>query len=295
MEKLVENKNQMKKDTYFDKWLKKEVGDKMYFEELTEEEVYKIILKISEITFSRYPILNLDHSFEDAASVIYRNFLLRDVEKEFNEIETSEFRYKDEKTGKFYKWVPRQICKGFKKMIEDKLTVEHFKNLIFREMRNHYQWNIRNKKVNMRMNNTISLNYENENMKMIEKIEDEAQSFDEVENNLEVSFISEYIDNEEVSDGYFIKVDNKRLDLTFSNLLKLYYYLSGNRRVSSSEILEHIIYKDNEQLSKENISYIGRFITSLKKYLLEIGVINESKFMQDGKEKKRYGFAKQLS
>lgn len=40
MEKLVENKNQMKKDTYFDKWLKKEVGDKMYFEELTEEEVY---------------------------------------------------------------------------------------------------------------------------------------------------------------------------------------------------------------------------------------------------------------
>ena len=110
MEKLVENKNQMKKDTYFDKWLKKEVGDKMYFEELTEEEVYKIILKISEITFSRYPILNLDHSFEDAASVIYRNFLLRDVEKEFNEIETSEFRYKDEKTGIWPDAAPLHGC-----------------------------------------------------------------------------------------------------------------------------------------------------------------------------------------
>lgn len=293
MENLLEE-TQMKKEgvSNYTKWLNQKVGERKYFEELTNEEIYEIILKISEITFGRHPILNLEHTYEDAASEIYRNYMLRDVEKEFSDIQTEDFEYKDEKTGKYYNWKPRQICKGFNRMKEQKLTIKHFSNLIFREMSNHYNWHLRNKKFYNRINNTISLDYENENLKMIEHIPDEVNTFKDVEDSLEIQNLSDYIDNEEVSEGYYINVHNKKMNLSYSNLLKLYYYLSNGKRVNSNEILKHIIYKDNEELSKENISYIGKFITSFKKYLLEIGVVNASTYIdKNGKEKTRYGFA----
>lgn len=294
MEKL-NDKKQMKKQTYFDKWLREEIGDKQHFEELSEEEIYKIILKISEITYKRHPVLDLDHSYEEAASIIYKNYLSRDVEKEFNDIKTEDYRYQDEKTGKFYKWIPREECKGFNRMKEQKLTLKHFTNLIFLELNNHYNWYARNKKFYTRINNTISLDFENENMKMIEHIPDTKQTFESIEEDIDITFLSDYIDNEEIPSDYYIKIENKKYNLSYSNLLKLYYYLFDGKRVNSKEITQHIIYKDNQELSKENISYIGKFITSFKKYLLEIGVVNKTNYIEDGKEKIRYGFAQSLS
>lgn len=313
---MKEMKNNKKKLSNYIKWLKNLVGERIYFEELTEDEVYKIILKISEITFRRNPILGLDHTYEDAAGIIYRNYALRDVErnldytsdtkikttKRFNsetgisEILKEEFPYYDERTGKYFKeWRPRSECKGFERMKKDKMTINHFSNLIFRELSNHYNHTMRDVKFYNRVNNTISLDYEDDTVKTIEHIPDNTNIFKEVEENTEINLLSDYIDDEKVQADYYIKIGNTKLGLSYSNLLKLYALLSTGKRVNSSEIMKHIIYKDNENLSKENVSFIGKFISSFKKYLLEIGVVNCTSYMDEtGKEKKRYGFAEQL-
>ena len=44
--------------TAYDRWLKNLVGERELFEELTEEEVYKIIFKISEISFIRNSVIS---------------------------------------------------------------------------------------------------------------------------------------------------------------------------------------------------------------------------------------------
>ena len=102
-ETMIKKETKMKKESAWDKWLKNLVGEKILFNELDDNEIYQIILKIAKITFSRNQILNQDHTFEDAAGIIYRNFLQRDQERDLSDTITEEERnqkIKEEKKKK---------------------------------------------------------------------------------------------------------------------------------------------------------------------------------------------------
>lgn len=311
MENLETKEKNSKGKSNYSVWLEKLANGRKYLKELAEEEIYNIILEVAKITFTRYPVLSLDHSYEDAAGIIYRNFKQRDFEKQYDDtfdtsnikfseditekekieliknIKQKKFPYYDEKKNKFYNWQPREECKGFKRMKDSNMSIIHFSNIIFRELENHYNGNSRDKKFYNRLNNTVSLDYEDENLKMIERISDNKDNFEDVD--LDVAIKN--IDNSTVHSDYSIVINNNDLKLSFSNLLKLYSYLANGKRVTSSEILKHIKYKDNENLSKDNISYIGRFISSFKKYLIESGTVSCSNTLVNGKEEKKYAFA----
>ena len=314
MKNLKETKVENNGDSNYTKWLNNLVGERKLFSELTEDEVYKIILRVSEITFSRNPVLSQDHTFEDAAGIIYRNFFSRDFEKNWDIVsdtqgkkykvyddkldkfvEKFEFPFYDEKSGKYFKeWRPRTECKGFKRMKESSLTIQHFSNMMFQELRNHISWHTRNVKFQNIHNNSISLDYENDdNVKMIEKIADTNNTFKEVEDDINLNLLSDMVDDN-INEDYVIKFGREERVLSYGNLLYLYSYLANGKRISSGEIIKHIKYKENEELSQDNVRYIGGFISSFKKFLLETGIVNTSTYMNKGKEKIRYGFAEQL-
>ena len=298
MKNLKETKVENNGDSNYTKWLNNLVGERKLFNELTEDEVYKIILRVSEITFSRNPVLNQDHTFEDAAGIIYRNFLSRDYERNLDKlssIQTDDFPFYDEKSGKYFKeWRHRTECKGFKRMRESSLTIQHFSNMMFQELRNHISWHTRNVKFQNIHNNSISLDYENDdNVKMIEKIADTNNTFKEVEDDINLNLLSDMVDDN-INEDYVIKFGREERVLSYGNLLYLYSYLANGKRISSGEIIKHIKYKQNEELSQDNVRYIGGFIFSFKKFLLETGIVNTSTYMNKGKEKIRYGFAEQL-
>lgn len=295
MENLKRNtKVKSREESAYTKWLNELSNGRTLLEELNEEEIYKIIYRISELTFSRNPILNQDHTFEDAANIIYRNYLLRDKEKNLDtlsDIKTEDFPYYDEKTGKYFKeWRPRKECKGFNRMYEQGMTITKFSNTIFRELKNHVSWHTRDIHFQNLHNNSISLDYETEDVKMVDKIGDTKDYYKEVEEDLDLDIFIKDLNNDEADENYIIEIGEERRILSYGNLLKLYSYLASGKRVSSGEILKHIIYNGSRELSKDNIKYIGRFISSFKKHLLDTGIVNMSTYINNGREKKRYGF-----
>lgn len=323
METKIRKETKMKKESAYDKWLKNLIGEKILFEELDENEIYQIILKIAKITFNRNQILNQDHTFEDAAGIIYRNFLQRDQERDLSDTITEgerntkakmeEYPYYDEKSGTYFKkWKPRAFCKGFNKMRQDHITVAKFSNLIFTEMNNHVNWHKRDTKFYNRLNNTSSLDAEIiEGSTLGEVIKDENDYYQDVEkvSGSNLSFlirkaIAEDKENDShpnlYSTRYHIVIDGQSMILTYKNLIKLYTYLSEqgenyNKRISSGTILNYITYDDKKELSQINIKYIGKFIKSFKDYLQDSGLVECMKFIDDlGKEKKKYGFTQQL-
>ena len=248
MKNLVEKTNE---NLNYKGWLKKLIGERKLFKELTEEEIYKIILRISEITYSRNPILNQDHDYEEAAMIIYSDFYSRDYEKnleKLSEVESKDFQYYDERTGKYFKeWRKRDEVKGFERWRNQNLTIVHFSNLMFRELRNHIAWFTRNTKYKNMFNNTISLNTMDDCDKefLTDKISDGKDNFEEIETDINASLLFE--ENENINGHYFIKIDGDQRVLSYNNLLYLYSYLADGKKVTVNNILEHIIYKNKDE------------------------------------------------
>lgn len=296
MKNLVEKTNE---NSNYKGWLKKLIGERKLFKELTEEEIYKIILRISEITYSRNPILNQDHDYEEAAMIIYSDFYSRDYEKnleKLSEVKSDNFQYYDERTGKYFKeWRKRDEVKGFERWRNQNLTIEHFSNLMFRELRNHIAWFTRNTKYKNMFNNTISLNTMDDCDKefLTDKISDGKDNFEEIETNVNASLLFE--ENENINGHYFIKIDGDQRVLSYNNLLYLYSYLADGKKVTVNNILEHIIYKnkdESEELSLDSRKYIYRYISDFKKDLMKNSSIICKTYTDNcGKERKSYGFA----
>lgn len=296
MKNLVEKTNE---NSSYKGWLKKLVGERKLFKELTEEEIYKIILRVSEITYSRNPILNQDHDYEEAAMIIYSDFYSRDYEKnleKLSEVKSKDFQYYDERTGKYFKeWRKRDEVKGFERWRNQNLTIEHFSNLMFRELRNHIAWFTRNTKYKNMFNNTISLNTMDDCDKefLTDKISDGKDNFEEIETNVNASLLFE--ENENINGHYFIKIDGDQRVLSYNNLLYLYSYLADGKKVTVNNILEHIIYKnkdESEELSLDSRKYIYRYISDFKKDLIKnSSIICDTYIDNHGKERKSYGFA----
>ena len=296
MKNLVEKTNE---NSNYKGWLKKFIGERKLFKELTEEEIYKIILRISEITYSRNPILNQDHDYEEAAMIIYSDFYSRDYEKnleKLSEVKSDNFQYYDERTGKYFKeWRKRDEVKGFERWRNQNLTIEHFSNLMFRELRNHIAWFTRNTKYKNMFNKTISLNTMDDCDKefLTDKISDGKDNFEEIETSVNASLLFE--ENENINGHYFIKIDGDQRVLSYNNLLYLYSYLANGKKVTVNNILEHIIYKnkdESEELSLDSRKYIYRYISDFKKDLMKNNSIICNTYIDNyGKERKSYGFA----
>ena len=298
MKNLVEKTNE---NSSYSKWLKKLVGERKLFKELTEDEIYKIILRVSEIAYARNPILNQDHDYEEAAMIIYSDFYSRDYEKNLeilSEIKSDDFQYYDEKSGKYFKeWKRREEVKGFERWRNQGLTIEHFSNLMFRELRNHIAWYTRKTSFKNMYNNTISLDmFRDDNSKkefMKEKISDGKDYFEEVNTDINASTL--FTENESINGHYFIKINEDTRILSYDNLLYLYGYLADGKKVTVNKILEHIIYKnkdESEELTSDCKKYIYNYISSFKKKLLENSSILCSTYIdRKGKERKCYGFA----
>lgn len=287
--------------TAYDRWLKNLVGERELFEELTEEEVYKIIFKISEISFIRNSVISDFFTFEDIANDIYKSYLIRDWEKDlsdFSDIKTEEFPFYDEKSGKYFKnWRPRTEKKGFERMKSRKMPIKHFSNLIFREVNNYIAGYMRNKKFRDTVKDSLSLDIESNETEygiaFIETVEDEKQTFKS--NNI----ISENVlrntidtlDNISKENDYSIQIDRETKALSYGSLIELYQYLDSGKRVTSKEILEHIIYRGSKILSSDNKRFVEEFIASFRKYLLENKIVSVTKYINSrGKEKNSYAF-----
>lgn len=288
----------------YDLWLKNLIGERELFEELTDEEIYKIILKISEITFNRGIFFADGSTFEDIADEIYRNYLIRDYEKNLevlSDVKTEEFPYYDEKSRKYFSsWRPRSEKKGFDRMRERKMTIIHFSNLIYREIKNCAVWHTRDNYFKISQN-SISLDdtlYEGENS-VLSSIEDIRQTRG-LDNTLIENYISELVDDmkdtSELS-NYFITINRQTKVLSYGNLLELYKYLDKGKRVVANEIFEHIIYKEDDLVERvasnnSHLRKVGNFIASFRKYLIDSKIVNFSTYKDKGREIKRYGFVK---
>lgn len=287
--------------TAYDRWLKNLVGERELFEELTEEEVYKIIFKISEISFIRNSVISDFFTFEDIANDIYKSYLIRDWEKDlsdFSDIKTEEFPFYDEKSGKYFKnWRPRNEKKGFERMKSRKMPIKHFSNLIFREVNNYIAGYMRNKKFRDTVKDSLSLDIESNETEygiaFIETVEDEKQTF-KSNNIISENVLRNTIDTlDSISkeNDYSIQIDRETKALSYGSLIELYQYLDSGKRVTSKEILEHIIYKGSKILSSDNKRFVEEFIANFRKYLLENKIVSITKYINSrGKEKNSYAF-----
>lgn len=287
--------------TAYDRWLKNLVGERELFEELTEEEVYKIIFKISEISFIRNSVISDFFTFEDIANDIYKSYLIRDWEKDlsdFSDIKTEEFPFYDEKSGKYFKtWRPRTEKKGFERMKARKMPIKHFSNLIFREVNNYIAGYMRNKKFRDTVKDSLSLDIESNETEygiaFIETVEDEKQTF-KSNNIISENVLKNTIDTlDSISkeSDYRIQIDRETKALSYGSLIELYQYLDSGKRVTSKEILEHIIYKGSKILSSDNKRFVEEFIANFRKYLLENKIVSVTKYINSrGKEKNSYAF-----
>ena len=288
-------------NTAYDKWLKNLVGERELFEELTDEEVYKIILKVSEISFIRNSVIGNFYTYEDIANEIFKSYLIRDWEKDlknFSDVKTEEFPFYDEKTGKYFSsWRPRTEKKGFERMKARKMTIEHFSNLIYNEVKNYVAGYMRNKKFKEMVREAISLDLDSgnvdEGIAFIETVEDSKQTFNSnniiSENTLENT--SKNLEDINLEYNYSIEIDREVKVLSYGNLLELYKYLDSGKRVTSKEVLEHIIYKGSKVISAENKRFVEEFIANFRKYLLENKIVSVTKYINNrGKEKNSYAF-----
>lgn len=295
-----------KNDSVYSKWLSNLAGDRKLFKELTDEEVYSIMLKAAEITYSRNQVLNQDHPYEEAVSIIYSELLSRDYEKteDFN---SENIPYYDENTGKYSmnwkprkeNWRKRENCRGFQYFKDSNMTIVYFSNTIFRVFDYHIKGVTRTAWFKNIYYNTdsfesnITCNVEGKSKLISDVIEDDKSNFDykETESCTYINQLANEISDIAEDSDYSIKIGKEIRALSYGNLLYLYDYLSEGKRVSSVEVLKHIIYKGKEIVEDSNIRYINRFISSFKKYLLESGTVDIGTYIgRRGKEVKCYGF-----
>ena len=102
---------------------------------------------------------------------------------------------------------------------------------------------------------------------------------------------------------YQIEIENKKLDLTINNLMKLYIALADGSKLTTSDINKHIIVKEGQKvepivtkkrtITAEEVKYknVYQATLALRKYLLDTGIVVKStKKDINGKEKLNYAF-----
>ena len=313
MDKVIEkstkeNKNEKEKINAYSKWLNQLANGREFLTELELEEMYEIILKIAKISFNR---LNkyIEYTYEDSANIIFKDFLSRDYCKKYScSTQTSEeYPYLDTADSPYaYKWIYRVEQKGFNRMFNQSMTIKHFSNLMFTEFRHFFAYILRNNKFKQRVHNTISLDLEeNDNtLSLLEKVEDTKSNFLEIENEVDSSLLCNLIDSSKVLfSEYQIEIENKKLDLTINNLMKLYIALADGSKLTTSDINKHIIVKEGQKvepiitkkrtITAEEVKYknVYQATLALRKYLLDTGIVVKStKKDVNGKEKLNYAF-----
>lgn len=313
MDKVIEkstkeNKNEKEKINDYSKWLNQLANGREFLVELELEEMYEIILKIAKISFNR---LNkyIEYTYEDSANIIFKDFLSRDYCKKYScSTQTSEeYPYLDTADSPYaYKWIYRVEQKGFNRMFNQSMTIKHFSNLMFTEFRHFFAYILRNNKFKQRVHNTISLDLEeNDNtLSLLEKVEDTKSNFLEIENEVDSSLLCNLIDSSKVLfSEYQIEIENKKLDLTINNLMKLYIALADGSKLTTSDINKHIIVKEGQKvepiitkkrtITAEEVKYknVYQATLALRKYLLDTGIVVKStKKDVNGKEKLNYAF-----
>lgn len=313
MDKVIEkstkeNKNEKEKINDYSKWLNQLANGREFLTELELEEMYEIILKIAKISFNR---LNkyIEYTYEDSANIIFKDFLSRDYCKKYScSTQTSEeYPYLDTADSPYaYKWIYRVEQKGFNRMFNQSMTIKHFSNLMFTEFRHFFAYILRNNKFKQRVHNTISLDLEeNDNtLSLLEKVEDTKFNFLEIENEVDSSLLCNLIDSSKVLfSEYQIEIENKKLDLTINNLMKLYIALADGSKLTTSDINKHIIVKEGQKvepiitkkrtITAEEVKYknVYQATLALRKYLLDTGIVVKStKKDVNGKEKLNYAF-----
>lgn len=313
MDKVIEkstkeNKNEKEKINAYSKWLNQLANGRELLTELELEEMYEIILKIAKISFNR---LNkyIEYTYEDSANIIFKDFLSRDYCKKYScSTQTSEeYPYLDTADSPYaYKWIYRVEQKGFNRMFNQSMTIKHFSNLMFTEFRHFFAYILRNNKFKQRVHNTISLDLEeNDNtLSLLEKVEDTKSNFLEIENEVDSSLLCNLIDSSKVLfSEYQIEIENKKLDLTINNLMKLYIALADGSKLTTSDINKHIIVKEGQKvepiitkkrtITAEEVKYknVYQATLALRKYLLDTGIVVKStKKDVNGKEKLNYAF-----
>lgn len=313
MDKVIEkstkeNKNEKEKINDYSKWLNQLANGREFLAELELEEMYEIILKIAKISFNR---LNkyIEYTYEDSANIIFKDFLSRDYCKKYScSTQTSEeYPYLDTADSPYaYKWIYRVEQKGFNRMFNQSMTIKHFSNLMFTEFRHFFAYILRNNKFKQRVHNTISLDLEeNDNtLSLLEKVEDTKSNFLEIENEVDSSLLCNLIDSSKVLfSEYQIEIENKKLDLTINNLMKLYIALADGSKLTTSDINKHIIVKEGQKvepiitkkrtITAEEVKYknVYQATLALRKYLLDTGIVVKStKKDVNGKEKLNYAF-----
>lgn len=313
MDKVIEkstkeNKNEKEKINDYSKWLNQLANGREFLAELELEEMYEIILKIAKISFNR---LNkyIEYTYEDSANIIFKDFLSRDYCKKYScstQI-SEEYPYLDTADSPYaYKWIYRVEQKGFNRMFNQSMTIKHFSNLMFTEFRHFFAYILRNNKFKQRVHNTISLDLEeNDNtLSLLEKVEDTKSNFLEIENEVDSSLLCNLIDSSKVLfSEYQIEIENKKLDLTINNLMKLYIALADGSKLTTSDINKHIIVKEGQKvepiitkkrtITAEEVKYknVYQATLALRKYLLDTGIVVKStKKDVNGKEKLNYAF-----
>lgn len=313
MDKVIEkstkeNKNEKEKINAYSKWLNQLANGREFLTELELEEMYEIILKIAKISFNR---LNkyIEYTYEDSANIIFKDFLSRDYCKKYScstQI-SEEYPYLDTADSPYaYKWIYRVEQKGFNRMFNQSMTIKHFSNLMFTEFRHFFAYILRNNKFKQRVHNTISLDLEeNDNtLSLLEKVEDTKSNFLEIENEVDSSLLCNLIDSSKVLfSEYQIEIENKKLDLTINNLMKLYIALADGSKLTTSDINKHIIVKEGQKvepiitkkrtITAEEVKYknVYQATLALRKYLLDTGIVVKStKKDVNGKEKLNYAF-----
>lgn len=310
MDKVIEKstKENNEENVVYTKWLNKLCNGRIYLSELTKDEIYEIILRVAKITFARNSTY-LEHSYEDAANIIFKDFLARDYRKSYsNSTKTSEeYPFIDEAESIYsYKWVLRDEQKGFNRMLAQNITIKHFSNLMFVELRHHFAYFTRNNKFKQRVYNTVSLDLEESDstLSLLEKVEDTKFNFLEIENEVDSSLLCNLIDSSKVLfSEYQIEIENKKLDLTINNLMKLYIALADGSKLTTSDINKHIIVKEGQKvepivtkkrtITAEEVKYknVYQATLALRKYLLDTGIVVKStKKDVNGKEKLNYAF-----
>ena len=311
MDKVIEkstkeNKNEKEKINAYSRWLNQLANGREFLTELELEEMYEIILKIAKISFNR---LNkyIEYTYEDSANIIFKDFLSRDYCKKYScstQI-SEEYPYLDTADSPYaYKWIYRVEQKGFNRMFNQSMTIKHFSNLMFTEFRHFFAYILRNNKFKQRVHNTISLDLEeNDNtLSLLEKVEDTKSNFLEIENEVDSSLLCNLIDSSKVLfSEYQIEIENKKLDLTINNLMKLYIALADGSKLTTSDINKHIIVKEGQKvepiitkkrtITAEEVKYknVYQATLALRKYLLDTGIVVKStKKDVNGKEKLNY-------
>lgn len=305
-----EVKNNNEETNAYTAWLNNLANGRKMLDELELGEIYEIILKVAKISFARTNKY-IEYTYEDSANIIFKDFLARDYCKKYScstQI-SEEYPYLDTACSPYaYKWVHREEQKGFNRMFSQSMTIKHFSNLMFTEFRHHFAYNLRNNKFKQRVNNTISIDRDSEEdtLLTIEKIEDPntRTQLSQVEDNVDLDIICNLTNNSDIIfSEYQIALGEDKLDLTINNLMRLYASLADGKKLTTSDINEHIIIKDGVEIkpivtssrviSSEEVKYknVYQATLAMKKYLLENGIVSTSKRIENGKEKTHYAFA----